>query len=355
MKIREIKRRALNNLCRNPFSDKFVFFAFLTRCYLTIFAIYSLVSRQVLISINYNFVIEIIFLAFDFFISILYSYSFDKKLINNSNGDFNFDLKELFYYLRTKGAMIGAIKVFLLQTLLIYAWLMLFLLMAFLISFILGIVLPQTIPALLFAVFMSVISVLVLAIYIILSYSMAVYVKIDNPNMKTRECINESKVLMSGHIMKLVLLGLSFIGWFFVAFFTFGIAYPFVLVYFNASLIEFYKQLKKDSGIYEDDNQNVINSLDEQSEMEETDIIDNQCSKKCKHRLLYLWLTIILSITTFVGMNYIENSEEINNSILNDYNKIFNTNIKPSENYNDMIKEGINEYKKYFKFRFRIY
>lgn len=44
-------------------------------------------------------------------------------------------------------------------------------------------------------------------------YSMAFYIMIDNPDYSIRQCIEESKALMKGNVLKYVILQISFIGW----------------------------------------------------------------------------------------------------------------------------------------------
>ncbi|HCW52490.1 MAG TPA: hypothetical protein DG753_01830 [Clostridium sp.] len=46
-----------------------------------------------------------------------------------------------------------------------------------------------------------------------ISYSMAYFIWIDNPDIKIRQAINRSKELTSGHKMEIFKLYLSFIGW----------------------------------------------------------------------------------------------------------------------------------------------
>ena len=48
------------------------------------------------------------------------------------------------------------------------------------------------------------------------SYSMAMYIKVDNPDYDWRKCIDESQRMMQGHKWDLFVLDLSFIGWLFV-------------------------------------------------------------------------------------------------------------------------------------------
>lgn len=77
-----------------------------------------------------------------------------------------------------------------------------------------------------------------------LSYSMTYYILIDHPELTPLEAIRLSKEIMVGHKGELFVLGLSFIGWFFLGLITFGVGLLYVIPYFNATLAEFYLSIK---------------------------------------------------------------------------------------------------------------
>ncbi len=77
-----------------------------------------------------------------------------------------------------------------------------------------------------------------------LSYSMANFVLADNPNLTAREALNESKRIMNGHKMELFILELSFLGWYFLASFTFGISLIYSIPYQNTVMANFYNTIK---------------------------------------------------------------------------------------------------------------
>ncbi len=77
-----------------------------------------------------------------------------------------------------------------------------------------------------------------------LSYSMTYYIMIDHPELTPLEAIRLSKEIMMGHKGELFVLGLSFIGWFFLGLITFGIGLLYVIPYFNATLAEYYLSIK---------------------------------------------------------------------------------------------------------------
>jgi uncharacterized membrane protein len=75
------------------------------------------------------------------------------------------------------------------------------------------------------------------------SYAMTNYILIDNPNMTANEAITESRKMMDGHKMDLFLLDLSFIGWYILSIFTFGILLLYVAPYHEAARAQFYADL----------------------------------------------------------------------------------------------------------------
>lgn len=72
-------------------------------------------------------------------------------------------------------------------------------------------------------------------------YQLAYIVVADNPEMTSRDAILKSEELMTNKRGKLFCLQLSFIGWGFLAAFTLGIAYLWLLPYMQFSIIAFYK------------------------------------------------------------------------------------------------------------------
>lgn len=79
-----------------------------------------------------------------------------------------------------------------------------------------------------------------------ISYSLASYVLIDNPNLGWRECLNESKKLTNGCKGQIFLLGLSFIGWMILGALTAGILYLFIVPYMQTSFANFYDRRRID-------------------------------------------------------------------------------------------------------------
>lgn len=77
-----------------------------------------------------------------------------------------------------------------------------------------------------------------------LSYSQAMYIVAENPEVDAMEAINRSKKMMDGHKMDLFVLQLSFIGWALLGMLTFGILYIWLIPYMNATMANFYNSIK---------------------------------------------------------------------------------------------------------------
>lgn len=77
------------------------------------------------------------------------------------------------------------------------------------------------------------------------SYSMAPYIKVDNPEWGWSQCLNESKEITNGHKMDLFVLDLSFIGWTLVGCLACGIGVLWVEPYMQATSANAYETLKR--------------------------------------------------------------------------------------------------------------
>lgn len=76
------------------------------------------------------------------------------------------------------------------------------------------------------------------------SYSMTYYILADYPELKYNQAIELSMKIMTGNKMRLFILHLSFIGWFFLAIFTLGIGYLWLSPYVYTTQAAFYQDLK---------------------------------------------------------------------------------------------------------------
>ncbi len=73
---------------------------------------------------------------------------------------------------------------------------------------------------------------------------MSMFIVAENPGISSREAIRRSKEMMHGHKMEYFVLGLSFIGWALLCGITFGIAAIWVIPYMQATLVNFYNNIK---------------------------------------------------------------------------------------------------------------
>lgn len=92
------------------------------------------------------------------------------------------------------------------------------------------------------------ISCMILALIIELIYSQAYILSYDNPEKGAKEIVKESKNLMKGHKIELVLLQLSFLGWVILCIPTFGIGLFWLLPYRQVATISFHDELLKQNG-----------------------------------------------------------------------------------------------------------
>ena len=78
----------------------------------------------------------------------------------------------------------------------------------------------------------------------VFSYAAAPFILADNPELTAREALSESKRIMDGHKFDLFVLQLSFFWWSILSAITFGIAYIYVVPYFQATMANFYNDIK---------------------------------------------------------------------------------------------------------------
>ena len=76
------------------------------------------------------------------------------------------------------------------------------------------------------------------------SYSQAMYIVAENPEIGAREAIDQSKAMMEGHKMEYFLLVLSFIGWALLGALTLGILYIWLIPYMQTTFANYYNSIK---------------------------------------------------------------------------------------------------------------
>ena len=80
-----------------------------------------------------------------------------------------------------------------------------------------------------------------------IAYSMSYYIKAEHPEYDWRKCMDESQTLMRGHKGAYFVLQLSFIGWYIVSCFTFGLGFLWVAPYQECTNANFYAWLTAQS------------------------------------------------------------------------------------------------------------
>ena len=83
------------------------------------------------------------------------------------------------------------------------------------------------------------------------SYCFAPFISMDNENLTAEECIEQSMKMTQGYKMKLFLLDLSFIGWYFLSILTLGIGLLWVIPYHEAAHIMIYEDIKAQPQVVE--------------------------------------------------------------------------------------------------------
>lgn len=80
------------------------------------------------------------------------------------------------------------------------------------------------------------------------SYSLAMYIKSENPNIPASKAIELSTRMTNGHKMDLFVLDMSFIGWFLLSGITFNIlGILYVLPYYQAAKAFAYEEIKEEA------------------------------------------------------------------------------------------------------------
>ena len=82
-------------------------------------------------------------------------------------------------------------------------------------------------------------------IIVTINYSFVYFVKLDNPELKVMDVLNKSKELMNGHKLDFFILILSFLPWYIIGFFTFGLLYLWLIPYMQITFVNFYDEIKE--------------------------------------------------------------------------------------------------------------
>lgn len=71
----------------------------------------------------------------------------------------------------------------------------------------------------------------------------------DNPSLSPTEAITQSRAMMRGNKLNLFALYLSYIGWYILGAFTFGIAIIYIAPYINVAVANFYLEVNQEKEI----------------------------------------------------------------------------------------------------------
>lgn len=82
------------------------------------------------------------------------------------------------------------------------------------------------------------------------SYAMTFYILADHPEMKPKDAITASRIMMDGHKFDLFVLELSFFWWHLLGGLTFGLAYLYVSPYMAAAHAKFYDTIKDEKNLF---------------------------------------------------------------------------------------------------------
>lgn len=82
-----------------------------------------------------------------------------------------------------------------------------------------------------------------------ISYSMTFFILAEDPKISATEAMRQSRQMMHGHKGEYFWLMLSFIGWFIVSCFTFGLGFLLLQSYVSMSSAIFYKRLKGEAAV----------------------------------------------------------------------------------------------------------
>ena len=80
-----------------------------------------------------------------------------------------------------------------------------------------------------------------------LSYAMAPYIMLDNPNISAEEAICKSMQMMDGHKMNLFLIQLGYWGYGLLSLLLLGIPLLWIMPYYEVVYIKFYEEIKNEN------------------------------------------------------------------------------------------------------------
>ena len=89
-----------------------------------------------------------------------------------------------------------------------------------------------------------------IAIYKSYGWALSFYIKVDNPELQWRECMDRSVLMMHGHRWALFCLQLSFIGWVLLGMLACGVGVLWVQPYMESAKANFYEARRLETPMY---------------------------------------------------------------------------------------------------------
>lgn len=83
-------------------------------------------------------------------------------------------------------------------------------------------------------------------VIISMRYSLAVMILVENPACGVFDSFRQSKYLIQNNGWRFVMLGLSFLGWFFLGYVSFGVGYLWIFPYLVCTMVFFYLSIKEE-------------------------------------------------------------------------------------------------------------
>lgn len=131
------------------------------------------------------------------------------------------------------------------------------------------------------------------------SYKMVSFIIAENPEIKGKDAIKISRVMMDGNKLEVFKLDLSFILWHILQILTFGLAGFWVNTYTKATSAELYSKLREDYINNKKYNYELLNDEKLYSNAELTKYPDEQTRKEINYKYNYRPSSIILFFFTF--------------------------------------------------------
>lgn len=106
----------------------------------------------------------------------------------------------------------------------------------------------------------------IISIYFYAAFAETFYILMREPEMNAVEAMKKSRAMMKGHIWQYVMFILSFIGWFLLGAISFGIAYIWVLPYYEMSKMILLADIYENKlGIRTENNTNDLRECEDDS------------------------------------------------------------------------------------------